>query len=328
MSEGRAEVMAKRVTQFAENFERILGNVNRVIMGKDHAIRIALTCMFAEGHVLIEDVPGVGKTTLAKAIAQSIEGSWQRIQFTPDLLPSDVTGVQIFNRSKNEFEFHPGGVFANIVIADEINRASPKTQSALLEVMEEHQVTVDSMPYLVPRPFMVVATQNPVEQEGTYNLPEAQIDRFMVRLSIGYPSIDDELRIISRNGAMAKLEDLEPVVPSADVRRMITVTDKIFIAPLLQRYIVDLTTRTRQFTELRLGVSPRGTLALAQSARAYAASNGRTFVSAEDIKELAPLVLPHRMILSPEAELQGLRALELLDRALEEIPVPRERIES
>ena len=327
MPEGRAEGMAKRVTQFAENFERILGNVSRIIMGKDHAIRIALTCMFAEGHLLIEDVPGVGKTTMAKAIAQSIEGSWQRIQFTPDLLPSDVTGVQIFNRSKNEFEFHPGGVFANIVIADEINRASPKTQSALLEVMEEHQVTVDSLPYLVPRPFMVVATQNPVEQEGTYNLPEAQIDRFMVRLSIGYPSIDDELRIISRNGAMAKLEDLEPVVPASDVRRMITVTDKIYIAPLLQRYIVDLTTRTRHFPELRLGVSPRGTLALAQSARAYAASNGRTFVSAEDIKELAPLVLPHRMILSPEAELQGFRALELLDRALEEIPVPRERIE-
>jgi MoxR-like ATPase len=323
----RGEGTAKRATRFAQNFERILDSVAAVIKGKHHAIRMALTCLFAEGHLLIEDVPGTGKTTMAKAMALSIDGTWQRIQFTPDLLPTDVTGVQIFNRQSNQFDFHPGGVFANIVVADEINRASPKTQSALLEVMEEHQVTVDSTPYLVPRPFIVIATQNPIEHEGTYNLPEAQIDRFMVRMSIGYPDPEDEVQIIANDTTGQRIDDVTAVVSAAEVRRMIALTDRIFIAPKLQQYIVQVTTATRQLPELRLGVSPRGTLAMARSTRAYAAANGRHFVTADDIKELAPLVLPHRMILTPEAELQGYRQVDLLEGVLNSVPVPQERIE-
>ena len=258
-----------------------------MVKGKTHAVRMALTCLFAEGHLLIEDVPGTGKTTMAKAIALSIDGTWQRVQFTPDLLPTDVTGVQIFNRQSNQFEFHPGGVFANIVIADEVNRASPKTQSALLEVMEEHQVTVDSTPYLVPRPFIVIATQNPIEHEGTYNLPEAQIDRFMMRMSLGYPDPADETLIIANDTFGQRIEDIGPVVAAGEVRRMIALTDKIYIAPKLQEYIVQVTGATRQLPELRLGVSPRGTLSLARASRAYAAANGRHYVTADDIKELA-----------------------------------------
>jgi MoxR-like ATPase len=323
----RSDNTAKRATRFAQNFEALLGNVSTVVKGKAHAIRMALTCLFAEGHLLIEDVPGTGKTTMAKAMAQSIDGTWQRIQFTPDLLPTDVTGVQIFNRQTNQFEFHPGGVFANVVIADEINRASPKTQSALLEVMEEHQVTVDSTPYLVPRPFIVIATQNPVEHDGTYNLPEAQIDRFMMRLSIGYPDIEDEVDILANDAGGSRVEDLHAVLSAPEVRRMIALTDRIYVAPKLQQYIVHVTAATRALTELRLGVSPRGSVALARAARSYAASNGRPFVTADDVKELAPLVLAHRMILTPEGELAGNRPVDLLDHILETVPVPQERVE-
>ncbi len=318
----------QEVLRFATSFDRLAANIAKVLKGKQDAIRLALTCLFAEGHLLLEDVPGVGKTTMAKAIANSIDGSWQRIQFTPDLLPSDVTGVQIFNRARNEFVFHPGGVFANIVIGDEINRASPKTQSALLEVMEERQVTVDSTPYLVPRPFMVLATQNPVEHEGTYNLPEAQIDRFLMRLSIGYPSMQDELAIIYGNVSPAEqVCHLTPVLSAGEVRRMIALTERIYIAPALAQYIVHLTSATRCLPELRLGVSPRGTIGLARAARAYAAAANRPFVTADDIKELAPLVLVHRMILTPEAELRGRNSLELLLNLLQVVPVPQARFE-
>ncbi|MDY7102823.1 MAG: MoxR family ATPase [Actinomycetota bacterium] len=321
------EGTARKATRFAQNFEAILENCSRVIMGKPAAIRMALTCLFSEGHLLIEDVPGVGKTSLAKAIAQSIDGSWQRIQFTPDLLPSDVTGVQIWNQESNEFEFHPGGVFANVVIGDEINRASPKTQSALLEVMEEHQVTIDSTPYLVPRPFIVIATQNPVEHDGTYNLPEAQLDRFAMRMALGYPDIEAEMSIIGNDAGGTNIDDIGPVATAAEVRRMIALTDKIYISPKLQHYMVSISAATRSLPELRLGVSPRGTVALARTARAYAAANGRSFVTADDVKDLAPLVLAHRMILSPEAELQGHRAVDLLARVMASVPVPQERAE-
>ena len=326
-ADGRTDNTAKRATRFAQNFETLLDNVGTVVRGKPNVVRMALTSLFAEGHILIEDVPGTGKTTLAKALAQSIDGTWQRIQFTPDLLPTDVTGVQIFNRQSNQFDFHPGGVFANVVIADEINRASPKTQSALLEVMEEHQVTVDSIPYLVPRPFIVIATQNPVEHDGTYNLPEAQIDRFMMRLSVGYPHIDDEVDIIANDATGSRVEDLQAVVSAPEVRRMIALTDRIYVAPKLQHYIVQITAATRTLPELRLGVSPRGSVALARASRAYAAANGRSFVTADDVKELAPLVLPHRMILTPEGELAGNRSVDLLDQVLDAIPVPQERVE-
>ena len=316
------------VQHFATCFDLLGANVAKVLKGKQDAIRLALTCLFAEGHLLLEDVPGVGKTTLAKAIANSLECSWQRIQFTPDLLPSDVTGVQIFNRVTNEFEFHPGGVFANIVIGDEINRASPKTQSALLEVVEERQVTVDSTPYQVPRPFMVLATQNPVEHGGTYNLPEAQIDRFLMRLSLGYPSMEDEMSIIYGDVSPAsQVDNLAAVLGAGDVRRMIALTDRVHIAPALAQYIVQLTSATRYMAELRLGVSPRGTVGLARAARAYAAAADRPFVTADDVKELAPLVLAHRMILTPEAELQGRNPLELLLDLLHRVPVPQERFE-
>lgn len=322
------ERTAKRATRFAQNFDALLDNVSLVLKGKPEAIRMALTCLFAEGHLLIEDVPGVGKTSLAKVIAQSIDGSWQRIQFTPDLLPSDVTGVQIWNQTTNEFEFRPGGVFANVVIADEINRASPKTQSALLEVMEEHQVTVDSTPYLVPRPFIVFATQNPVEHDGTYNLPEAQIDRFMMRMALGYPDAESEKSIIANEGRTTGMEDIKVVVSAAEIRRMIALTEKIYIAPSLQEYMVKLTSATRTRSELRLGVSPRGTLALARACRAYAASNGRSFVTADDVKDLSDLVLAHRMILTPEAELQGYRSADILRTIRDDIPVPQGRDEA
>jgi MoxR-like ATPase len=325
--DGRRETTERRASAFASHFESILTNVARVIKGKEEAIRMALVCLFAEGHLLIEDVPGTGKTTLAKALAHSIDGTWQRIQFTPDLLPTDVTGVQIYNRQSHQFEFHPGGVFANIVVADEINRASPKTQSALLEVMEERQVTVDSTPYLVPRPFIVVATQNPVELEGTYDLPEAQIDRFMMKISIGYPSLADEVAVVANDAGGTRAEDLPAVVSSAEVRRMIAVTDRVYLAHSLQEYLVTVCARTRELPQVRLGASPRGSVALARASRSLAAANGRPFVIADDVKLLAPLVLAHRMILNPEAELNGESGLRLLLGILEDVPVPQERIE-
>jgi len=288
-----------------ETFDALATNVERVIRGKSDAIQLALVCLLAEGHLLIEDVPGVGKTSLAKAIAHSIGGSWQRIQFTPDLLPSDVTGVSVWNRADGQFEFRPGGVFADIVLADEVNRASPKTQSALLEAMEERQVTVDAHTYPLGRPFMVIATQNPIELEGTYPLPEAQLDRFLLRVRIGYPQRGAELEILEQDGARGDLEELRPVVSAEQLCLLMDQVAAIHAAPAVRGYVVDLVAATRRHPDLSLGVSPRGALALQRAAQARAAASGREYVVPDDVKVLAPSVLGHRVLLSAEAQLRG-----------------------
>jgi MoxR-like ATPase len=313
---------APRHTSFGALFDALLANVERVIQGKREPVRLALVCLFAEGHLLIEDVPGVGKTSMAKAIARSIDGSWSRIQFTPDLLPSDVTGVSVWNRIANEFEFRPGGVFANVVLADEINRASPKTQSALLEAMEEQQVTVDSHTYGLRRPFMVIATQNPIELEGTYPLPEAQLDRFLMRIQMGYPSNDAERAILETHGSHASVEELALVTSATEVLAAAEGIARMHVAANLKAYIVDLVTATRQHRDLALGVSPRGALALQRAARALAASIGRDYVVPDDVKRLAPAVLGHRVLLAPDAQLRGMSADDVVRSVLASVPVP------
>ena len=310
-------------SSFASRFERLIENVGRVIQGKDDVIKQAVICLLAEGHLLIEDVPGTGKTSLARAIAATVELTWNRIQFTPDLLPSDVTGVSVFNQGSIEFEFRPGPIFANIVVADEINRASPKTQSALLEVMEEGTVSTDAVVYPVPHPFMVVATQNPIDMEGTYQLPEAQLDRFLMQLSVGYPDPDAEAMVLRTQKDTAPVDYLSPVLSAADLTDMIHQVRSTEVSPAIEHYIVALANHTRSAPEVRLGVSPRGSLALLRASRARATANGRPFVTPEDIKALAPAVLAHRIILHPEAELQGRNATEVVQRALETVPVPR-----
>jgi MoxR-like ATPase len=312
-----------QVAWFTERFHAIAANVERVIQGKTDVVQLAVTCMLAEGHLLVEDVPGVGKTSLAKALAGSIEGTWKRVQFTPDLLPSDVTGVSIYNEGSRDFEFHPGPVFANIVLGDEINRASPKTQSALLEVMQEHQVTIDGVARPVPRPFMVMATQNPVEYEGTYQLPEAQRDRFLMRATIGYPDLDAEMAIMANEGAGATVDHLTPVSSVTEVEQMIQVVHGVTLSPEIQRYIAQLCAATRDLPELALGVSPRGSLALSRAARAFAAVRGRSYVVPEDVKALAQPVLAHRMILTPEADIQGRTASELINQLTGRLNVPQ-----
>jgi len=321
----RTRASQAEVEHFAERLDRLVDNIERIIKGKTDVVQLALVGMLAEGHLLIEDVPGVGKTTLARAMAESIDGTLSRIQFTPDLLPTDVTGVQIFSNASNKFEFHPGSVFANIVLGDEINRASPKTQSALLEVMEEHQVTVDGVPHPVPDPFVVIATQNPVELDGTYNLPEAQLDRFMMRLRIGYPNQAAEMEIIDALNTRHFRPELSALITPDEFRRMSDIGDRIHVAPNVRHYIVSIARETRNIPQLRLGASPRGSASLARAARAFAAAAGRTYVMPEDIKTLAPHVLTHRLILTPEAELQGVSAAGLLERVLAEVPVPAER---
>jgi MoxR-like ATPase len=313
---------APRHTSFGALFDALLANVEQVIQGKREPVRLALVCLFAEGHLLIEDVPGVGKTSMAKALARSIDGTWSRIQFTPDLLPSDVTGVSVWNRVANEFEFRPGGVFADVVLADEINRASPKTQSALLEAMEERQVTVDTQTYGLPRPFMVIATQNPIELEGTYPLPEAQLDRFLMRIQMGYPNHDAERAILDTHGSHASVEELAPVTSAAEVVAAAHAVAEIHVADNLKAYIVDLVTATRQHRDLALGVSPRGALSLQRAARALAASIGRDYVVPDDIKRLAVAVLEHRLLLAPDAQLRGAAPGDVVRELLASVPVP------
>ncbi len=303
-------------------FRKLVDHVEQVIQGKREAVQLALVCLFAQGHLLIEDVPGVGKTSLAKAIARSIGGTWQRIQFTPDLLPTDVTGVSIWNRATNQFEFRPGGVFATVLLADEINRASPKTQSALLEAMEEGQVTVDGRTYPLGPPFMVIATQNPIELEGTYPLPEAQLDRFLMRLEIGYPDHDAEVDILEADRDHATVADLEPVITSDELVAATKSLAQVHVAPALRDYIVRLADATRHHPALTLGASPRGALGLQRAARAWAAASGRDYVLPDDVKGLAVPVLAHRLVPNADADLRGVEGGDVITELLASLPVP------
>jgi MoxR-like ATPase len=308
--------------RFAQDFRTIEENVERVVQGKQPEIRLALVALVAEGHALIEDVPGVGKTMLAKAIARSIDCSFRRIQFTPDLLPTDVSGVNVFDQERGDFEFRPGPIFANIVLGDEINRASPKTQSALLECMEERQVTIDTETYQLGAPFMVIATQNPIEHEGTYPLPEAQLDRFMMRIAIGYPSAEVEADILSTHGVHSTLTDIGPVTDALGVRQMIEQARAVHVSAPLRRYIVDLVEATRRHGDVYLGASPRASIMLLRAARALAAAEARDFVIPEDVKALAPPVLSHRVIVTADAVMTGRSSGAVLGEILNEVPVP------
>jgi MoxR-like ATPase len=303
-------------------FNRIAENIEKVIQGKGPQIRTALTCLLAEGHLLIEDVPGVGKTLLAKSIARSIGCEWRRIQFTPDLLPTDVTGATIYNQESRDFEFRPGAVFANIVLGDEINRASPKTQSALLEAMEERQVTAEGTPFALPDPFMVIATQNPIEHEGTYPLPFAQLDRFLMRIAIGYPSASSEVEVLHKHGDHSALDDVEAVADAKTIRGMINAARSVHVEESIHQYIVAVVASTRDIPELSLGASPRAALALLRAARVAAAAAGRSYVTPDDIKGLAPSVLTHRLLASPEAEMSGRSEGDVLHDLIERVPVP------
>jgi MoxR-like ATPase len=301
---------------------RIRANIEKVIEGKADVVSSTLVVLLAEGHLLIEDVPGVGKTMLSKALARSIDSSVRRIQFTPDLLPSDVTGVSVFNQNTREFEFRPGGVFANIVVGDEINRASPKTQSALLECMEERQVTVDNTTYQLDTPFMVIATQNPIEMEGTYALPEAQRDRFMARVSVGYPVEAAEIAMLNSHTGANPLDDLEPVADAVEIRKLIGIVNDVYVSEAVQRYSVALTSATRRSHELTLGASPRSTLHLVRAAKARAAIKGRDYVLPDDVRTLAQSVLAHRLLPSVEAAMSGRSTTAILDAVIEAVPVP------
>jgi MoxR-like ATPase len=304
---------------------RVRASIEKVIEGKPEVARLALVVLLAEGHLLIEDVPGVGKTMLSKALARSIDCSVRRIQFTPDLLPSDVIGVSVFNQDSREFEFRPGGIFANIVVGDEINRASPKTQSALLECMEERQVTVDGSTYHLESPFMVIATQNPIEMEGTYALPEAQRDRFMARVSMGYPVEAAEIAMLSSHTRRNPLEDLAPVAHAAEIRKLIQIVGQVYVAEAVQRYAVAISTATRKSPELVLGASPRATLHLVRAAKAAAAMAGRDYVIPDDVADLAGQVLSHRLLPTVEASMSGRSVEATLKQIIAGVPMPESR---
>lgn len=302
--------------------DRVIANIENVIIGKKATIDLAVVGLLCQGHLLIEDVPGVGKTMLARSLARSLGCSFSRIQFTPDMLPSDVTGVSIFNQVSREFEFRPGPVMAQVVLADEINRATPKTQAALLEAMEERQITVDGVTRALPHPFLVFATQNPIEYEGTFPLPEAQVDRFMLRLKLGYPDAVDEIDMLERQQFKHPLSELEQVVSVEELTDAQEAVKSIYVSPALKRYIVDIVRQTREHAEVYLGASPRGSLALIRTAQAKAAINGRSYVLPDDIKALVIPTLAHRVILGPGARLRDLDAAQIVEEILQGTPVP------
>ncbi|MFN8168380.1 MAG: MoxR family ATPase [Candidatus Nanopelagicales bacterium] len=310
---------------FAETFDRLVANVEQAVLGKPEIVRLALTCMLSSGHLLLEDVPGTGKTSLAKAIANTVEGTHSRIQFTPDLLPSDVTGVTIYDQRTTQFEFHAGPIFATVVLADEINRASPKTQSALLEVMEEGHVTVDGTLYPVGSPFMVIATQNPIEQAGTYRLPEAQLDRFLMKSSIGYPDHETTVALLADSARQDRAALVGPLITAKAVSDMAVLATQVHVDPAVLGYVSRIAQETRTASELRLGVSVRGTLAYVRAAKTLAAAAGRNYVIPDDVKALAHPILDHRLLLDPEAEFAGATVPGIVDRIMADVQPPAER---
>ena len=317
-------VTQEQADWFAEAFQKLVTNVDKAIVGKQNVIKLVLTALVSDGHVLLEDVPGTGKTVLAKALANTLDGTNSRIQFTPDLLPSDVTGVQIFDQSKGQFTFHPGPIFASIVLADEINRASPKTQSALLEVMEEGVVTIDGVGNPVGAPFMVIATQNPVEQAGTYKLPEAQLDRFLIKTSLGYPDTKTTVALLM-DTTRARASLVKPIINSESVVAMTALASEVFVDESVMVYLSEIVDATRKNPDILLGVSMRGAMALSRAVKVWAISAGRTFVTPDDVRDLAVPVFAHRVIVDPESEFAGVKAEDLISRILLDIAPPTYR---